>query len=260
MYLAKPGWKIIEADYKQAEAVLVAHLTGNYKMQQMFKDAFGLPASKCKPYDIHILKATELYGIPCEDVTKAQRTVGKTIRHARNYSAGPTVLANKLQISLTDAKKLIALDKKMDPSLDLWHLCVQEELKRGRVLTNLLGRKHRFLDRWGDSLFRSAYSYVPQSTVGDLLNVSLRKLYDSIKSVPFEIIILLQLHDAIYTMVKDENVDATLELLRKNMIKPLEYNGNKFTIDLDFKLKPSWAEGEEIEKDWREFDKEHNLI
>jgi DNA polymerase-1 len=252
MYLAKPGWKILEADYKQAEAEIVAHLTGNHKIQQMFKASFGLPKSECKPFDIHILKATELYGVSCDEVTKEQRNVGKCIRHARNYAAGPLVLANKLQISMTDAKKLIALDIKMDPSLDLWHMCIQEELKHTRVLTNLLGRKHRFLDRWGDTLFRSAYSFIPQSTVGDLLNVGLRKVYDTLPSVPFEVIILLQLHDAIYTMVENKNVPATIKLLRDNMLIPLNYNNQEFTIDVDFKLKTSWAEGEELEIDWRE--------
>lgn len=252
MYTAPPGWKIIEADYKQAEAVLVAHLTGNLKMQKMFVDAFGLPISKCKPYDIHILKACELYGLKPEDVTKEQRTVGKTIRHARNYSAGPLVLANRLGITMSAAKKLIDLDKRIDPSLELWHLSIQQELQRTRVLTNLLGRKHRFLDRWGDTMFRSGYSFIPQSTVGDLLNVSIRSVYDAIKDVPFEVTILLQLHDAIYVMVKDENVNVTIKLLRDNMLRPLVYKNKEFTIDLDFKLKTSWSEGEELDIDWRE--------
>ena len=252
MYEARPGWKIIEADYKQAEAVIVAYLTGNIKMQRMFKDAFGLAASKCKPYDIHILKAVELYGVPWDEITKQQRTVGKTVRHARNYSAGPLVLANRMQITMAAAKKLIDKDKMVDPSLDLWHLTIQEELKRTRVLTNLLGRKHRFLDRWGDTLFRSAYSYKPQSTVGDLLNESLLKLYDKLPEVQYELLILLQLHDAIYVMVRDENVNETIKLLRDCMLRPIKYMDQEFTIDVDFKLKTSWKEGEELEIDWRE--------
>lgn len=252
MYLARPGWVIIEADYKQAEAVIVARLTGNFQMQKMFTDAFGLPDSLCKPYDIHILKATELYGCLPEEVTKEQRTVGKTIRHARNYSAGPTVLANRLQIPLAAAKKLITMDKKLDPSLDGWHLSIQEELKTTRTLTNLLGRSHRFLDRWGDTMFRSGYSFIPQSTVGDLLNVSLVKLYNQLPTTPWEVEILLQLHDAIYVHVEKKNVPRTIKLLRDNMLHPLKYRGEEFTIDLDFKVKSSWKEGEAIEVDWRE--------
>jgi len=259
MYTAPLGWKIVEADYAQAEAVIVAHLCNNQKMIKMFKDSFGFSNEEKKPYDIHVLKATELFSIPWDEVTKEQRTLAKTIRHGRNYSAGPLVLANRLGITMTKAKGLIELDQRVDPSLGLWHLSIQEELKRTRVLKNLLGRKHRFLDRWGDGLFRSAYSYKPQSTVGDLLNLSLRSVYDGIVETPWDVQILLQLHDAIYVMVRDENVPKTINYMRRNMIKPLIYMNEKFYIDCDFKVKTSWAKGETYEKNWREFDEEHSL-
>lgn len=251
MYRSRPGWKIIEADYVQAEAVVVSHLANNMKMLKMFKDAFGLSPTERKPYDIHVLKATELFGVEWELVTPEMRRVGKTVRHARNYKAGPLVLANRLGVPMSAAKKLIALDERADPSLGMWHLNVEAELKRTRTLYNLLGRKHRFLDRWGDSLFRSAYSFVPQGTVGDLLNTAIKKVYDLHIELPFEMIILLQLHDAMYVMVKEENVMESIRFLRKCMLIPITYNNEEFMIDIDFKIKDSWAEGEEVEINWR---------
>jgi DNA polymerase I len=251
MYRAEPGWKIVQADYSQAEAVVVAHLTGNQKMIKMFYDSFGLSKEEKKPYDIHILKAVELYKVPWDEVTSEQRKVGKTIRHARNYDAGPTVLANKLGCNLARAKSLIALDKQVDPLLDLWHVRVQEDLKRNRTLVNLLGRKHRFLDRWGDSLFRSAYSYVPQSTVGDLLNTALIKIYNAMPLLHFDLRILLQLHDAVYVMVEEGNVLETVKFLRSHMLIPLKYNNQEFMIDVDFKAGDSWGEGKDVDISWR---------
>ena len=251
MYRAPAGWKIVQADYSQAEAVVVAHLTGNQKMIKMFYDSFGLSKEDKKPYDIHILKAVELYKVPWDEVTSEQRKVGKTIRHARNYDAGPTVLANKLGCNLAQAKSLIALDKQVDPLLDLWHVRVQEDLKRNRTLVNLLGRKHRFLDRWGDSLFRSAYSYVPQSTVGDLLNTALIKIYNAMPLLHFDLRILLQLHDAVYVMVEEGNVLETVKYLRSHMLIPLKYNNQEFMIDVDFKAGDSWGEGKDVDISWR---------
>jgi uracil-DNA glycosylase family 4 len=251
MYRAKKGWKIIEADYVQAEAVAVAYLTGNRKMIKMFKDAFGLSPSERKPYDIHILKAVELFGVSWDAVTSDMRKVGKTVRHARNYKAGPLVLANRLGISMSAAKNLIQVDERADPSLGMWHLNIQSELKRTRTLFNLLGRKHRFLDRWGDSLFRSAYSFIPQGTVGDLLNAAIKKVYDLHTDLPFEMIILLQLHDAMYTMVEEENVMEAIKFMRKCMMIPLKFGNEEFMIDVDFKIKDSWAEGEEVDINWR---------
>lgn len=251
MYRTKPGWKIIEADYSQAEAVVVAYLTGDQKLKKMFKDSFGLSKTEKSIYDIHKATIALMLNIPIEQVTAEQRVAGKTIRHATSYSAGPQVLANRLGIKLSTAKTLMDLYHKANPHLRMWYNTIQEELKKTRTLYNLFGRKHRFLDRWGDSLFRSAYSFVPQGTVGDLLNTAIKKVYDLHTELPFEMIILLQLHDAMYTMVKEENVMEAVRFMRKCMMIPLHYNQEEFIIDCDFKIKDSWAEGEELEINWR---------
>ena len=252
MYTAPPGWKIIQADYSQAEAVVVAYIIGDQKLKKMFKDSFGLSKLEKAVYDIHKMTIAHMLHITMEEVTAEQRKAGKTIRHAVSYSAGPQVLANRLGIKLSAAKTLMELYHNMNPALRAWYMSIQQELKLTRTLTNLLGRKHRFLDRWGDELFRSAYSYIPQSTVGDLLNVALKRLYDALKDLPFELIILMQLHDAIYTLVKEEHVDEAIKCIRKAMIIPLQYKNEEFTIDADFTVGDSWAEGKSVEINWKE--------
>ena len=251
MYRAPEGWKIVQADYSQAEAVVVAHLTGDQKLTKMFYDSFGLSKTEKKPYDIHKMTIAIMLGCDISEVTPEQRTAGKTIRHATSYSAGPQVLANRLGIKLSAAKQLMELYHRANPNLRMWYQQIQEELKRSRTLVNLFGRKHRFLDRWGDSLFRSAYSYIPQSTVGDLLNTALLRIYNEIHSLHFDLKILLQLHDAVYVMTEEANVLETIKYLRKCMLIPLKCNNQEFMIDIDFKSGDSWAEGEDIEINWR---------
>ncbi len=252
MYRAEPGWKIIQADYSQAEAVVVAHLTGDQKLMKMFVDSFGLSKDEKKSYDIHKMTIALMLGCDPSEVTPEQRTAGKTIRHAASYSAGPQVLANRLGIKMKQAKELMELYHKANPHLKMWYQQIQEELKRSRTLTNLFGRKHRFLDRWGDSLFRSAYSYIPQSTVGDLLNTALLKIYYNIPKLDYTLNILLQLHDAVYITVEEQNVMEAIKCLRKNMLITLQHNNIEFQIDMDFKVGDSWAEGEDLNINWRE--------
>lgn len=251
MYRAKQGYKIIQADYSQAEAVVVAHLTGDQKLIRMFYESFGLSKTEKKPYDIHKMTIANMLNIDMDKVTPDQRTAGKTIRHATSYSAGPQVLANRLGIKLSDAKKLMELYHKANPSLRMWYQRIQEELKRSRTLVNLFGRKHRFLDRWGDSLFRSAYSYIPQSTVGDLLNKALVRIYNGLPELWYDLTVLLQLHDAVYVMVEEQHVLSTIHYMRRCMMIPLKCNNQTFQIDVDFKVGDSWAEGEEVDINWR---------
>lgn len=245
-YTAGEGMKFITADYIQAEAVVTAYLSNDNKLKQLFKDSFGATKKEREEnnWDVHKLKASEIFRIPVSDITPEQRRVGKVIRHARNYAAGPGVLANMLNIKLGKAKELIRIDKETCPQLELWHLRIQNELRKTRILTNLLGRKHRFLDRWpkpgeDGALFRSAYSFIPQSTVGDLLNQSLVRLYEKHGSW---INISLQLHDAVYCIVPENRVKEAAKAMKEAMLYPLYTNEEEFIIDADFKFGDNWKD------------------
>lgn len=239
MYTAKPEFIIIQADYVQAEAVVVSFLTNNQKYKKIFKDSFGLKGDARNAYDIHKHTAADLFSVPFDSVTPEQRKVGKMVRHAVNYSAGPNVVANSLGCKLSEAKILIQLFHNKDPLLRIWHQSIQEKLRADRTLVNCLGRKHRFLGRWGDELFRSAYSFIPQSTVGDLLNLSLVQVYNELGD---EIEIMLQLHDALYIQVPEGSEAHYIKELYHRMIKPIEVNRDVMKIDVDFKTGYNWGE------------------
>ena len=245
IYTAPLGQVFLQADYMQAEAVVVAYCISDYAMISLFQESFGLSREERKDrnLDIHKLTAATMFRTPIEDVTPEQRSIGKMIRHATNYSAGPMVLANGIECSLKEAKVLLEQFHCTTPQLKLWHQSIQKELYQTRTLTNLLGRKHRFLERWGDELFRSAYSFIPQSTVGDLLNTALLRLYNHYGD---QYDIVLQLHDAIYILVDEDKVPQAIEDIRKSMLMPLYYKGTEFTIDVDFSVGRSWGELKEL--------------
>ncbi|MHA1481930.1 MAG: DNA polymerase [Candidatus Heimdallarchaeaceae archaeon] len=250
IYTAPPGYKWVQADYMQAEAVVVAYCINDQPMIRLFKESYGLTKAEReeKNLDIHKLTAANNFRVPMSKVTKEQRRVGKVIRHSTNYSAGPKVIATRVGCTLAQAKILLSNYHLSCPQLKVWQLKIQQELRRTRTLTNLMGRKHRFLGTWGDSLFRSAYSFIPQSTVGDLLNKALVRLY---KSYGKELIISLQLHDAIYCIVKEEFVDWACTVLNQCMTIPLKINGNSFCIDIDFSCGNSWYDMNDYEPEFK---------
>lgn len=246
MYRADEGKILVQADMKQAEAVVVSHLIGDIKLQHFFKKAFESSKEEAANYDVHKLTASLMFNIPYEQVTPETRRIGKTLRHACSYSAGPQVVADQLGVELRDAKKLLELYHKSNPLLKVWYNSIQNELKMTRCLTTPLGRKHRFLDLWGDSLFRSAYSFKPQSTVGDFLNQSMRILYDKHGN---EIDIMMQLHDAIYVQCDDdkETIDRTMNMMHDCMVRPIKIGFEEFIIEVDFKTGYIWGDLDESE-------------
>ena len=156
------------------------------------------------------------------DVTKEERKIGKTLRHSNNYISGPAVIANELGILLNEAKLLSKTYMLRNGALSTWHDKILKDLRVSRTFVNCFGRSHRFLERWGDDLHRSACSYNPQSTIGDLLNRALRRVYEDV-----EYDILLQLHDAMYLEVEDSKVDKCIEEIREIMLIPITIFGEE---------------------------------
>jgi len=246
MYTAPDGYEFLQADYMQAEAVVVAYEINDYKSIALFEESFGLSKEERqkRELDIHKLTASTMFGIPIAEVTKELRMKGKIVKHSTNYNAGPGVIAHQLQIPMKEAKVLLSQASNATPQLGLWHKRIQQHLQKERSLTNLFGRKHRFLGRYNDSLLRSAYAFIPQSTVGDLLNMALVRFYNMYGK---QRRIRLQLHDAIYTFSPIGKREETMKMLRDVMLIEMKSsNGVKYTIDVDFSAGPSWGEMKEV--------------
>lgn len=250
IYTAPKGMVILQADYKQAEAVVVAYLINDARLKKLFQDSFGQSKQACddNDWDIHKITASMMFGVPTAKVDKEQRNKGKKTRHAKNYSMGPKTLADNIGVTLAEGRALSDAFDASCPQLKLWQESIKRGLQTNRTLVNLLGRKHTFMERYGDRLYRSAYAYIPQSTVGDLLNTAIHKLYHTHGDW---LTVYLQLHDAIYILVDEDLLAKAVQTLRKTMLMPLKHKDETFTIDVDFSCGKSWGELEDLE--WQDY-------
>lgn len=243
MYRAPKGFEYLSPDYVQAEAVYVAYLINDVKSKTLFKNRREAPYEEKGNFDIHKLTASQMFGIPIDKVTKEHRRIGKTLRHAGNYDSGPAAISATLGCSMADAKKLKEIYHKTTPQLRLWYQRIQDKLRTDRTLVNGFGRIHRFLGRLDDTTYRSAYSFDPQSTIGDLMNRSIVRIYERYGDV---INLILQLHDGLYVLSPIGKRAETVSMLLECMIEPLKVNEEEFFIEVDFKAGPSWGELEEF--------------
>lgn len=240
IYVPPPGYIWLMADYIQAEAVVTAYESCDERLKQVFKDG---------EIDVHTFTASMMFGIPIEEVTKEQRIVGKRIRHGANYNMGVQTLAKNLECSVKEAKEKLRDFHNTSPHLRVWHSRLKDHLRTNRVVETALGRKRKFLAKWPwkeedyNNLFESLYAHKPQSTIGDLLNLSLTKFYNKYGSL---VCVAMQLHDAIYIWVKEEERFLWARRLKECMTLPIEINNDTMIVGVDFKWGPTWGDMEEL--------------
>ena len=237
MFVADEGKVLVQADLSQAEARVVAHLAEDERLVETFN----------KGEDIHSNVASWVFNKDIKDITtgdkKSDREKAKHLIHASNYGIGPRKFAFVAEIPEKEAKVLLQKYFDTFPKIKGWQFSVQSQLRHSRTFITPMGRKRTFFGRWGDQLFREAYAFVPQSTVGDVLN----KAIINLKRLHVDTEFMLQNHDAFVTQVGVEHVAEEMRLIKKAFDIPIMVKGRTFTIPIDFKVGKNWDEMKKVE-------------
>ncbi len=244
MFVADEGKVFIYRDFSQAEARVVAALSCDEYLISIFND----PTK-----DIHTLTAAAIFNKKPEDVTPEERQIGKKVRHAVNYGmdAGRFVEVVNKESEATGIKINFALAKKVIDGFFMLHPNhktrfwgdVERQLRSTMTLRNPLGRKRVFYDRWSDAMLREAYSWIPQSTVGDLNNQAVINIYNDIELGMPETgaEVMLAVHDSILVQCNIDAVDVVNSKMAECMNIPFEVNGYTIVIPTDSKVGYNWG-------------------
>ena len=231
LFIPDEGYVFVEADLSQAEARVVAYLSNEVRLIKVFEEGG----------DIHRKNAANIFGKPESEVTGDERQMAKRVVHASNYGMGPGTFSAQTGLPLSRARDLLNQYFTIYPRIKLWHLQIQDVLKRTRSLTTPFGRKRIFFNRWSDSLLKEGLAYIPQSTVADILNQGMLALHKEWLGKE-DRMLLLQVHDSVLVQCKKEVVDGVINELYKFLTRPVRVNGGTLTIPVDVKQGASWGE------------------
>lgn len=261
--LADPGHMVIEVDLSQAENHIVAYIAPDLLMQRAFEEGV----------DIHRQTAGLLFGIPPEEVSDepgscsigdgahSQRYWGKTANHSLNYGLGFRSFSLRFEIPERESKILVNRYRSVYSGIRNYWAWVEESLRKSRTITNPMGRRRLFLDRWGSKLFEAAYAHIPQSTVADVINErGLALVYRDGAFRAFKL--LTQIHDSIVLEVPlstgFEYISNGLSKLKKSLETPLLWRGKSFVLPAEAKIGLNFGQvkktgilPEELEKTWK---------
>lgn len=274
--VADDGYVFMEVDKRQAEWVVVAYASGDANMISAIEkgiDVHTHTASLMFDTDPDLIKlenkvighssdASIIQDIRLKDEllskffslnwprTMSLRQCGKKSNHGLNYDEGAYTFSEINEMTLVEAKRIIAMYHSIYPGIQLWYEQVKRELQRDRTLTNCFGRCVRFMGQWGDDLWKSAYSMIPQSTVADSLNIGMAKIYDdpSLCGVHgANIDILAQVHDSVLMQVPlkwledEEAFRRIIETITDYTSPDITYNNRTFKIASDYKFGLNWG-------------------
>ena len=241
-FLADLGFLPINVDLSQAEARVVAYIWDVVEMIAAFESGV----------DIHKKTASLIFGKPIEEISDkvgstnigggiySERSIGKVCNHALNYGLGIDRFAIRLEVDRSEAAFLRDSYFRVYPEILRGHGMVQYQLKEKGYLVNLLGKKRRFLDTGNiGELNRAGYDYVPQSTVGDVINMrGLEPLYYSTAPDITPVQVLDQGHDSIafqYPLsMGTQALSSCMFALKSSLETPLKTGMRSFVIPADF--------------------------
>ena len=237
--VADPGCFLYNIDLSQAENRIVAYIAPEPNMIAAFE----------KGIDIHRQTAGLLMNKKPEDVSDeegsssiggglfSERFWGKKSNHSLNYDLGYRAFALVCEIPDNEAKYVVDRYHSVYPGVRQYHAWIRAQLGKNRTITNCLGRKRLFTNRWGDDLYKEAYAFIPQSTVADIINErGLAFVMDNPSFQGAEI--LNQVHDSLVVQISYETVPIyrhaeILKLLVDSLQTPISFRGMTFSIPAD---------------------------
>jgi len=237
--VADPGCYLYNIDLSQAENRIMAYISPEPNMIAAFeagvdihRQTAGLILNK-KPEDVSDDEGSSSIG----GGLFSERFWGKKSNHSLNYDLGYRAFALVCEISENEAKYIVERYHSVYPGVRQYHAWIRAQLNKDRTVTNCLGRKRLFTNRWGDELFKEAYAFIPQSTVADIINK--RGLAFVMDNPMFRgVEILNNVHDSLVIQISYKNVplerhaDAIRHIV-DSLQAPVSFKGQTFSIPAD---------------------------
>jgi len=204
-FVPREGNKFVAADYSQIELRIMAHLSGDKGLLDAF--AHGK--------DIHKATASEVFGVPLDEVTTEQRRSAKAINFGLIYGMSAFGLSKQLNIPRNEAQKYMDLYFERYPGVLEYMDSTRESAKEKGYVETVFGRRLYLPDikasngarRKGAE--RAAINAPMQGTAADIIKMAMIKVDDWIrKNASDDVTMMMQVHDELVFEIKEDKVET----------------------------------------------------
>ncbi len=216
---------LVSADYSQFELRLASVLAGDKQLIDDFNHNV----------DIHTKTASEVYGIPMDEVTKSQRRNAKVINFGILYGMSPHGLSVATGMSVSESKKFIDSYFELRESVRKFLDEVLKQAKTKGYVETYFGRRRPTPDVQSSNYMirssaeRAAMNMPIQGTEADLMKLAMIKIEEQLGDLGEQI---LQIHDSILVECSRENAEKVKDILRDVMENIAPSLGVKLKVDV----------------------------
>jgi DNA polymerase-1 len=235
-FVAETGKTLVALDYSQIELRILAHIAKIPELKQAFDDGI----------DIHALTASEMFGVPLDEMTPDIRRQAKAINFGVIYGISGFGLARNLRIPRAEAQGFIDRYFERFPGIRTYMDNTKAFAKEHGYVQTLFGRRIHTPEiaskgpRAGFAA-RAAINAPIQGTAADVIRRAMIRMPAAIANLPATM--LLQVHDELLFEVEDSAVDDLITVARDVMegaADPVVHLDVKLTVDAG--QGQNWAE------------------
>lgn len=230
---SEEGWLIFSADYSQIELRVLAHIAGDEKLIQAFKEDM----------DIHTKTAIEVFHVKKEEVTSNMRRQAKAVNFGIVYGISDYGLSQNLGITRKEAGQFIERYLNSYPGVkDYMDEIIHSAKQKGYVTT--LMQRRRYIPEITSRNFnlrsfaeRTAMNTPIQGSAADIIKKAMIDMDEALKDKGLKTRMLLQVHDELIFEAPEEEVEILKTLVPLVMENCIELS---VPLKVDYAYGPTW--------------------
>lgn len=213
MFVAPAGRVLVDADYSQIELRLLAHIAGDEHMIAAFRTG----------EDIHTVTASQVFGVPPEQVTHEMRRRAKAVNFGIVYGISDFSLSQDIGVTRAEAKAYMEKYFEKYSGVHAYMTQVVERAKADGYVSTLMCRR-RWLPELKSSNFnlrsfgeRVALNMPIQGTAADLIKKAMLRVDGRLRREGLEARLVLQVHDELIVECPEGEAEQVQRLLAEEM-------------------------------------------
>ena len=233
MFIPKPGCVLVDADYSQIELRVLAHIADDTTMQEAFRGGM----------DIHTVTASQVFGVPPEQVTPLQRRHAKAVNFGIVYGISEFSLAEDIGVSRYEAREYIDSYLANYRGVKAYMKRVVDDAREKGYTETMFGRR-RYIPELKSSNFnvrsgaeRIALNTPIQGTAADLIKLAMIRVDRALAAHFPEARLLLQVHDELIVECPEEIAPQVAALVSREMEQVASL---KVPLTAEAKIGKSW--------------------